>query len=171
MPRKRSWSDNDLKKAVKQSYSIRETLERLGLRSAGGNYMQVQSTITDLSLNTSHFHGQGWRKGKTFAFVPKTPLSQILVKESVFQSYKLKKRLFRDGLKYEKCELCGWAERSEDGRIPVELDHINGDRFDNRIQNLRILCPNCHSLQPTHRGKNQKRRGGGTGRHATLKML
>ena len=48
MPRKRSWSDNDLKKAVKQSYSIRETLERLGLRSAGGNYMQVQSTITDL---------------------------------------------------------------------------------------------------------------------------
>lgn len=69
-----------------------------------------------------------------------------------------------------RCELCDWAEMAEDGRIPVELDHINGDRYDNRIKNLRILCPNCHSLQSTHRGKNQKRRGGGIGRHATLKM-
>lgn len=68
-------------------------------------------------------------------------------------------------------ERCGWAERAEDGRIPVELDHKNGDRFDNRFENLQILCPNCHSLQPTHRGKNVKSRGGGIGRHATLKML
>lgn len=62
------------------------------------------------------------------------------------------------------CEDCGWAKSSEDGRIPVELDHINGDRHDNRLENLRILCPNCHSLRLTHRGKNiQKRPGGETG--------
>ncbi len=97
-------------------------------------------------------------------------MEKLLVKGGTFQSFKLKKRLFREGLKEEKCELCGWAEKSEDGRIPVELDHINGDRYDNRLQNLRILCPNCHSLQPTHRGKNQRRRGGEIGRRATLKM-
>ena len=56
------------------------------------------------------------------------------------------------------------AEKSEDGRIPVELDYINGDHHDNRIKNLRILCPNCHSLQLTHRGKNKRRRGGEIGR-------
>ncbi|MGB4076287.1 MAG: HNH endonuclease [Minisyncoccia bacterium] len=48
--------------------------------------------------------------------------------------------------------------------MPVELDHVNGDRHDNRIENLRILCPNCHSLKPTHRGRNKTNcRGGETG--------
>lgn len=55
----------------------------------------------------------------------------------------------------KKCQLCDWAKYSIDGRLPLEPDHINGDRYDNRIINLRILCPNCHSLQPTHRGKNK----------------
>ncbi len=59
-------------------------------------------------------------------------------------------------LKKPECEECGWAKRSEDGRIPLELDHINGDSHDNRLENLRILCPNCRSLEPTHRGMNIK---------------
>jgi hypothetical protein len=63
---------------------------------------------------------------------------------------------FKEGIKKEECEMCGWAKSSLDGRIPLELDHINGDHHDNRLINLRILCPNCHSLQPTHRGKNKK---------------
>jgi len=68
-------------------------------------------------------------------------------------SDKLKKRLIRDGYKKNVCEICGinkWRQQ----KIPLELDHINGDRFDNRIGNLRILCPNCHSIQPTNSGKN-----------------
>lgn len=120
----------------------------------------------------SHFTGMGWRKNRTFAFIPQRPLVEILVRHSDFQSFKLKKRLFLEGLKSPRCELCGWAEMAKDGRIPVELDHINGDRFDNRLLNLRILCPNCHSLQSTHRGLNQsKSQGGEIGRRATLKML
>lgn len=60
---------------------------------------------------------------------------------------------------------------SEDGRIPLELDHINGDRHDNRLENLRVLCPNCHSLKPTHRGLNRsKRPSGEIGIHGRLKI-
>ena len=171
MSRKRSWNNENLVKATKNSYSIREVIKKLGLVPAGGNYAHVTRIITESKIDISHFTGKGWRKNRTFDFVPKLELEAILVKNSTYQSFKLKKRLFMDGLKKPECELCGWAEAASDGGIPVELDHINGDRYDNRIKNLRILCPNCHSLQPTHRGKNQKRRGGGIGRHATLKML
>ncbi len=171
MAKTRKWSEKDLQKAVKSSNSIRGVIISLGLTPAGGNYQQIQQRIKQFNLDTSHFTGQGWRKHKKFDFVPKKDLQEILVKHSSYQSFKLKRRLFREGLKEPSCELCGWAEMAPDGRIPVELDHINGDRFDNRLENLRILCPNCHSLQPTHRGMNQKRRGGGIGRHATLKML
>lgn len=104
--------------------------------------------------------------------MPLRPLVDILVLGSDYQRFKLKARLFREGLKKPLCEECGWCTRSDDGYLPLELDHINGDRHDNRIENLRVLCPNCHSLKSTHRGRNRKKRrsSGGTGIRATLKM-
>jgi len=155
------WTPSQLKVAAKKSYSLRQVIELLGLVPAGGNYVQIKSAIEIYQVDTSHFTGQGWRKNRSFQFSPRIDLTEILKKDTTFQSFKLKKRLFLSKLKEPRCELCGWAESSPDGRIPVELDHINGDRYDNRLENLRILCPNCHSLQSTHRGMNQKRRGGG----------
>lgn len=126
----------------------------LGLIPAGGNYAQINKSITRMSLDTSHFTGKGWNVGLKFAPRKSVPLEDLLIKNGTAQSHKLKKRLYASGLKLPKCELCGWAKVSEDGRIPLELDHMNGDHSDNRLENLRILCPNCHSLQPTHRGRN-----------------
>lgn len=168
--RKPSWLRHDLERAVSKSKSIRQVLAQLGLKPAGGNYEQVKKYISLYRINTTHFTGQAWNKGKRGIKRSQTPLSNILKKESPYQSYKLKKRLIQEGLKKAACELCGWSKKCLDGRIPVELDHINGDRHDNRLENLRVLCPNCHSLQPTHRGKN-KRSSGGTGIRAALKML
>lgn len=146
-------------------------IAKLGLVEAGGNYDQIKKYIQESGFSTKHFTGMGWRKGRKFEGVPFIALKDILVEHSTFQSFKLKKRLYKAGLKKEKCELCSWSMKSKDGRIPLELDHINGNRHDNRIKNLRILCPNCHSLQSTHRGLNRKKRSGGEiGIHATLKM-
>lgn len=56
----------------------------------------------------------------------------------------------------EKCERCGWADRNEfTGNIPIELDHIDGDYTNNRPDNVRLLCPNCHSLTKTYKGANK----------------
>lgn len=151
--RKRSWNFDQLQKAVVDSYSFRQVLFRLGLRAAGGNYSQIKKYIQEASLDVSHFRGKGWSAGLKGIGKPRLTLEDILVKGSFFQSYKLKKRLFTAGLKPLHCEECGWAKRSSEGYLPLELDHINGDRYDNRLENLRVLCPNCHSLKPTHRGR------------------
>lgn len=156
MGKKRSWTDEQLASAVKESKSIRNILLLLGLVPAGGNYVQIQNRIKILKLSTEHFTGKGWNVKGKFRPNPAQPLEKLLVVDSAAQSHLLKKRLFAEGLKSPMCEICGWCARSIDGRVPVELDHINGNHFDNRIENLRILCPNCHSLQTTHRGRNKK---------------
>ncbi|MFI5275385.1 MAG: HNH endonuclease signature motif containing protein [Candidatus Saccharimonadales bacterium] len=158
MPKNRSWTDEQLVIAVENSKSYRAVLIKLKLVPAGGNYEQIKRAVIKLRIPTAHFTGKGWNEGMKFRPVPPTPIDQLLVANGTMQSYSLKKRLFMAGLKTPLCEMCGWAQQAQDGRIPVELDHINGDRYDNRLENLRILCPNCHSLQPTHRGKNKKHR-------------
>lgn len=154
----RSWNTKQLIAAAKESFSFRQVLHKLGLKEAGGNYTQIKKYLEEYKIDIKHFRGKGWNKGMKGLGKVKISLEEILRPNSSFQSYKLKKRLFAAKLKFPKCEICGWAKKSDDGRIPLELDHINGDSHDNRIENLRVLCPNCHSLQPTHRGRNMAKR-------------
>lgn len=156
--KKKKWTKEQLERAVEESTSIRQVIKKIGLIQAGGNYTQVKKFINYYDFNIKHFKGKAWNKGMKGIGKPIIPLKDILIRDSDYQSYKLKKRLFEKGLKKEVCEDCGWNKKSLDGRIPLELDHINGDGRDNRLKNLRILCPNCHSLQPTHRGLNQNRK-------------
>ena len=151
----RTWTDGELIGVIDKSRSIRQVLISLGLRPIGGNYQQILKHIQRLRLSTDHFTGQGWNIDGHFHPRKAIELSELLVPNSDFQSYKLKTRLIKEGLKEPKCEICGWAEKAPGGRIPVELDHVNGNHRDNRIENLRVLCPNCHSLQTTHRGINK----------------
>lgn len=71
-----------------------------------------------------------------------------------YSTYKLKLRLVTEGLKENVCEVCGLGEWL-DKPIEMELDHINGDRTDHRLKNLRMICPNCHSQTLTYRSKNK----------------
>ncbi len=86
---------------------------------------------------------------------PKRNIDEYLNNIQPIQSYKLKSRLFKEELKQKQCESCKLTEWL--GKpIPLELDHIDGNNSNNSLNNLRILCPNCHALTPTYRGKNIK---------------
>ena len=154
--RTKRWDIKKLKLVVKNSKSVRQVIYKLGLVPAGGNYDQIKKYIRLNKLDTKHFTGRAWNKGMRGIGKPLIITEDILKKNSNFQSFKLKLRLFKEDIKKQACEVCGWATKSIDGRIPLELDHVNGNRRDNRLKNLRILCPNCHSLKPTHRGRNKK---------------
>lgn len=156
MPKKRLWTEEQLRISARNSTSYGQLLRGIGLRYAGGNYAQIRRYIKELSIDISHFKGRAWNKGMRGVGKPRIPLEKILVKNSEYQSFKLKNRLFNLGLKPQYCESCRWAKRTADGYLPLELDHINGDHYDNRIENLRILCPNCHALTPHHRGRSGK---------------
>lgn len=152
--KKRTWTDEQFIEAVKTSTSYAQVIQKLGLRPAGSNYDTVKRKIKELNLDISHMTGQGWNVG--LKFIPKhaKPLSEILVAHSTFISTsKLKLRLFKEGLKERRCEHCGlcmWQGRE----IPLELHHINGVKDDLRLENLQILCPNCHAMTDNYRGKN-----------------
>lgn len=88
----------------------------------------------------------------------KYPLQDILDgKYPEYQTFKLKNRLIEEGILYNKCEVCS-IDKWNNSDIMCELDHINGKRYDHRLENLRMLCPNCHSQTETHRAKNKRGR-------------
>ena len=148
----RKYSEDQLKNAVKSSVSMRQVLQKLGVAPYGGNYDVLRKAIKHFDLDTSHFTGQAWNKGKLLP--SKQPISKFLSNELPIQSYKLKNRLLKEGMFKHKCTMCNrtsWLNRP----IPLELDHINGNNKDNRLNNLRLLCPNCHALTPTYRSKKR----------------
>lgn len=153
---KKKWTDKQFIEAIKNSLSYAEVIRKLNLKPAGGNYDTVNRKIKELNLDTSHMTGQLWNKGKHFT-CKKRPLEDILIKGSTFIStYKLKNRLLKENIKDYACENCKLKEWCNK-QIPLELHHINGDKHDNRIENLQLLCPNCHALTENYRGKNIKR--------------
>lgn len=150
---KGKWTDEQFIEIVAANYSIAGVIKALGLVPAGGNYTTVNNKIKELNLDTSHFTGRGWNVGLKFKPKKAKPLSEILVEDSNYQSFKLAQRLLKEGIKEHKCERCKRTEW-EEVPIPLELHHINGTRTDNRLSNLQLLCPNCHALTDSYRGKN-----------------
>jgi 5-methylcytosine-specific restriction endonuclease McrA len=150
------YTDETFASVVKESFSIRECLKKLGLRHTGGNYKTFYNKVSNLNLDTSHFTGQAYMAGKPNKWCKKRLLVDILKDGVEYKSHELKIRLIKEGMREHKCEVCGNTEWMGK-KIPLELDHINGVHTDNRIENLRIVCPNCHAQTETYCSKNIKK--------------
>ena len=147
---RRSYTESQFRQAWETSASYSEVLNKLQLNKSGGSTRIIKETATELGLSKDHFA----RKST----VQRYTLEEILIKDSPYKSpSSLLNRLVKEGLKELKCEGCGIVEW-QGQPAPLSLDHENGDNKDNRIENLRVLCLNCHGLTPTWCGRNKVRK-------------
>ena len=146
------YTDAELRAAVAASKSWAETLRRLGYCPTGGNPRTLQKRTAELGIPIDHFDPYAAaRRPRPELCIP---LEDILIEGSTYSRTNLKRRLYEAGLKERRCELCGQTEMWRGKRITLILDHINGVRDDNRVENLRIICPNCAATLDTHCGRN-----------------
>src|SRR5437763_5750469 len=128
------YTERQVRDAVAESLSLTEALRRLGLRAAGGNFRTLRKLIARHAISTEHFDPNVARRCARRRSA--TPLGEILVPGSNYSRTQLKRRLYEDGLKARKCELCGQGECWHGHVMSLILDHINGDATDNRLENL-----------------------------------
>ena len=157
-----AYTKTELQKAVLVSKNLKEVLEELGLRAAGGNYQYLKKWLEEWTISTSHFETAADRAARARRFVTSIkkaqPLEEILVENSTYNRGHLKKRLYKEGLKKPICELCGQDEHWQGKKMALILDHINGVYNDNRLKNLQIVCPNCNATLETFCGRDKRKK-------------
>jgi hypothetical protein len=159
------WTREILEPVVARSTSVNEVLRRLGLEPVGGHHTNISRRIKAYGLDTAHFtpvvrtERPGYNQRRRTA-------DEILVEDTSPHARRVAssrlKRAMRDCGSEEQCALCGIEALWLGEPLPLEVDHIDGDWRNNRIENLRLLCPNCHSTTDSYRGRGKGRSKGGT---------
>jgi hypothetical protein len=142
----------DLRAAVAAASSIAQAIRGLGHEPTGATRKWFARDVRLHDIDISHFPPATARGGR-----PRRPIERLLVRDIQISSNDLRHRLLEEGIKQPRCE-GGLRTRWEGRPMPLELDHIDGDRTNNLLENIRLLCPNCHASTPTYRGRNIGRR-------------
>lgn len=134
---------------VEKSTTLSDVCRNIGLTNGHGNRQTVKKYINLYCINTEHFR---YVRDNYINFI-KIDIIDILIENSTYGTTKLKERLYKEGYKERKCEICGQDEEWNGKKLSLILDHINGINNDNRIENLQIVCPNCNATLETHCSK------------------
>jgi hypothetical protein len=149
----RYYSRTDAEHAIVAARSWQDALRRLEVCPTGGNATTLKKWAAVWEISAEHFDSDAPR---VYPRAEPTPLEEVLVKHSTYSRGHLKRRLYEEGLKDRRCELCGQSEMWHGKPMALILDHVNGVRDDNRIENLQIVCPNCAATLDTHCGRKTK---------------
>lgn len=147
---RRSWSDEDLKVAIEDAICWSDVARNLGLDPGGRVPERLRQRANELDIDYSHFDvSRAYARGNSITNMKtRTTLNDLLTKGERRNNSYLKKRLIEEGLIDYECEKCG-ISKWNDEPLTLHLDHIDGDSRNNKIDNLRLLCPNCHSQTDT----------------------
>lgn len=152
------YSKELLEIAVKDSLTIAEVLRKLGLAQSGSNHSHIKKRIINAKIDISHFVGSRFNSGERHTKQNKLSPNQIFQNDRLNgrrdKASVLKRALIESGVE-EKCEVCGILPEWQGQKLVLQIDHKNGDGCDNRKENLRFLCPNCHSQTDTFGIKNK----------------
>lgn len=146
-----------LKEIVDESYNITEVLRKIGYTNprAKSTRDRLKRILEENNIDTSHL--DQYRGRKNASHNQKYSIEELLVENSHYSRSALKSRLINEGLLEYKCVKCGNTGEWMGKKLVLQLDHRNGISNDNRLDNLRILCPNCHSQTNTFSGKSSRR--------------
>lgn len=148
------WSLEEFKEIVKTAKTIKEVLRHFGLPSNQGHYSRMfHKYVKENNIDISHI----LESIKKQEFRKKLSIEEMFIANSHRSGKNLKTRLLKESLIEDKCSNCKSPPVWNGKLLVMQLDHINGDNTDNRIENLRLLCPNCHSQTDTFGGKNTKK--------------
>lgn len=147
------WTDEEFIQAVKNNTSIAGVVRSFGLCPKQGHYNRAfHKTRKRLNLDISHFKSPSIGREKESSFE-----EVFCVNSKHIWGTSLRKKILKYKLKLNKCELCHLNSQWNGKDLTLQVDHINGINNDNRLENLRLLCPNCHSQTSTYSGRNQKK--------------
>ena len=149
-----SYTEKQARDAIANSYSWAESLRKLGLCPSGGAWRVLKKYAALWDIPTDHFDPHRGIDGNLSAEA--RPLEEVLIEKSTYSRQHVKRRLFKEGLKEPVCEMCGQDEMWHGRPMGMIIDHINGVRDDHRLENLRIVCPNCASTLDTHCGRKNR---------------
>lgn len=139
-----------LQQLVKECNRFSEILRRQGKAISGASVKLLKQKLEDYKISY-HFISESLKEKEA------KPLEEILVENSSYKSQDLKRRLITAGLKEDVCEICGQSNVWNGKPLVLQLDHINGNHYDNRLENLRVVCPNCHTQTSTFANRKNKK--------------
>lgn len=152
-------SRDSLQDIVRSAKSLSDVVKGFGMVHTGVSYRSLKKRLTEDSIDWSHIpKGMAARKGICAGGVTAVALKDVMVEGSTYSTKSLKKRLLKDGTLKNECSVCGQQPEWNGKPLTMIMDHINGIRDDNRMENLRIVCPNCNIQLDTSNGKNRVRK-------------
>lgn len=156
MGTKRKISKEDAEKIVKECFTIADFCRKVGWQPRGDNYKIFHSYVKEYNLDTSHFTGGNNTNFGNKNNKEKEKSVEEYIKNDIVRGTTLLKKLIKEGIKERKCECCGndkWL--GED--IPLEIHHKDGNHYNNNLENIMLLCPNCHARTDTYKSKKLRK--------------